>query len=97
MCFADKQSAGSSRCVARTLTANLAQELINLIVKDSASAGAKAQAVSDVRSALGLGGEWTIGKVVYTAPFTPIAESMRCSYPLEVGTCQPVLSQYCKN
>jgi len=46
--------------------ANLAQELINLIVKESASATTKAQAVEDVKSALGLGGEWTIGKVVYT-------------------------------
>jgi len=46
--------------------ADLAQELINLIVKQSASTVAKAQAVEDVKSALGLGGEWTIGKVVYT-------------------------------
>jgi Ca2+-binding RTX toxin-like protein len=55
-----------SKAVFDTQMANLAQELISIIVKDSASAGAKAQAVSDVRSALGLGGEWTIGKVVYT-------------------------------
>ena len=45
--------------------ANLAQNLVNTIVKDSATPAVKAQAVKDVIAALNLGGEWTIGKVIY--------------------------------
>lgn len=46
--------------------ASLAKALINIIVKDSASSQAKVEAENDLRGALALGGEWTIGKVIYT-------------------------------
>jgi hypothetical protein len=46
--------------------AGLARALVEQIVGSSASATAKVQATSDIEGALGLGGEWSIGKVVYT-------------------------------
>ena len=46
--------------------ASLAQSLIDTIINESATASAKQEAVNDVRAALSLGGDWTIGKVVYT-------------------------------
>jgi peptidyl-prolyl cis-trans isomerase A (cyclophilin A) len=45
---------------------DLAVELVSRIVKQSASDAAKAEAVTDIELALGLGGEWTRGKVIYT-------------------------------
>jgi Ca2+-binding RTX toxin-like protein len=44
----------------------LATALVDKVIKTSASATTKASAISDVQGALSLGGEWTIGKVIYT-------------------------------
>jgi hypothetical protein len=46
--------------------ASLALNLVDTIVKGSASAQAKSSAVAEVQAALALGGDWTIGKVIYT-------------------------------
>lgn len=46
--------------------AELSKELVERIVKQSASTENKTQAVADIQDALALGGEWTIGKVIYT-------------------------------
>jgi len=46
--------------------ADLSQDLINLSVKQSASATANSQEVEDLKPALRLGAECTIGKVMYT-------------------------------
>ena len=44
----------------------LARALVERIVKGSAGEPSKQAAVEDVKGALLYGGEWTIGKVVYT-------------------------------
>jgi hypothetical protein len=49
-----------------TQMAALANELITRVIGNSASSKAKLAAVEDVKAAIGLGGEWTIGKVIYT-------------------------------
>jgi hypothetical protein len=46
--------------------ASLAKGLVETIVKTSASEATKLAAATDVQAALGLGGDWTIGKVIYT-------------------------------
>jgi len=46
--------------------ASLAKGLVETIVKTSASEATKTAAATDVQAALGLGGDWTIGKVIYT-------------------------------
>jgi hypothetical protein len=43
---------------------DMATQLVNNIVKDSASANAKAEAILDIKGALDLG--WTVGEVIYT-------------------------------
>jgi hypothetical protein len=45
---------------------SLATALVDRVIKSSASAATKSSAIIDVKNALMLGGEWTIGKVIYT-------------------------------
>lgn len=45
---------------------SLATALVDRVIKSSASVATKSSAIIDVRNALMLGGEWTIGKVIYT-------------------------------
>jgi hypothetical protein len=44
----------------------LADELITRVVGNSANTKVRLAAVNDVKAAIDLGGEWTIGKVIYT-------------------------------
>ena len=46
--------------------ASLAKALVEGIVKKSASEATKLAATADIQAALGLGSDWTIGKVIYT-------------------------------
>jgi hypothetical protein len=46
--------------------ASLAKALVEGIVKTSASEATKLAATADIQAALGLGSDWTIGKVIYT-------------------------------
>jgi hypothetical protein len=55
-----------SKAVFDTHMASLAQGLVATIVKTSASEATKGAAAADIQAALGLGGDWTIGKVIYT-------------------------------
>jgi Ca2+-binding RTX toxin-like protein len=46
--------------------ASLAKALVEGIVKTSASEATKLAATSDIQAALGLGSDWSVGKVIYT-------------------------------
>ncbi|NDA21215.1 MAG: hypothetical protein EBZ09_09215 [Betaproteobacteria bacterium] len=61
------------------------------MVKSSASQSAKDSAAADIEAALGLGGAWTIGKVIYTV-FGNLA-SKEISDPVWGGTAKQFANQ----
>jgi hypothetical protein len=61
------------------------------IVKTSASEATKTAAAADIQAALGLGGDWTIGKVIYTV-FGNLA-SKPLSDPTWGGTAKQFANQ----
>ena len=56
-----------SRSVFEAQMSLLSEKLVDSIVGSSATAAAKSSATMDLSKALILGGDWTIGKVIYTA------------------------------
>ncbi|NDE54029.1 MAG: hypothetical protein EB069_05465, partial [Actinobacteria bacterium] len=71
--------------------ASLARSLVDTIVKSSASEATKLAAANDVQAALGLGGDWTIGKVIYTV-FGNLA-SKPANDPVWAGTAKQFANQ----
>ena len=69
----------------------LARNLVESVVKSSASQSAKDSAAADIEAALGLGGAWTIGKVIYTV-FGNLA-SKEISDPVWGGTAKQFANQ----
>jgi len=80
-----------TKSVFDTQMASLAQGLVATIVKTSASEATKAAAAADIQAALGLGGDWTIGKVIYTV-FGNLA-SKPLSDPTWGGTAKQFANQ----
>jgi hypothetical protein len=80
-----------SKAVFDTQMASLAQGLVATIVKTSASDATKGAAAADIQAALGLGGDWTIGKVIYTV-FGNLA-SKPLSDPTWGGTAKQFANQ----
>ncbi|MBM3371562.1 MAG: hypothetical protein FJY46_12630 [Betaproteobacteria bacterium] len=80
-----------SKAVFDTQMASLAQGLVATIVKTSASESTKTAAAADIQAALGLGGDWTIGKVIYTV-FGNLA-SKPLSDPTWGGTAKQFANQ----
>jgi hypothetical protein len=80
-----------SKAVFDTQMASLAQGLVATIVKTSASEATKGAAAADIQAALGLGGDWTIGKVIYTV-FGNLA-SKPLSDPTWGGTAKQFANQ----
>jgi hypothetical protein len=85
------RSAEVTKSVFDTQMASLAQGLVATIVKTSASEATKAAAAADIQAALGLGGDWTIGKVIYTV-FGNLA-SKPLSDPTWGGTAKQFANQ----
>ncbi|NDA71486.1 MAG: hypothetical protein EBX63_11190, partial [Betaproteobacteria bacterium] len=80
-----------SKAVFDTQMASLARSLVDTIVKSSASEATKLAAANDVQAALGLGGDWTIGKVIYTV-FGNLA-SKPANDPVWAGTAKQFANQ----
>ncbi len=80
-----------SKAVFDTQMGSLAQGLVATIVKTSASEATKTAAAADIQAALGLGGDWTIGKVIYTV-FGNLA-SKPLSDPTWGGTAKQFANQ----
>jgi Ca2+-binding RTX toxin-like protein len=71
--------------------ASLAKALVEGIVKTSASEATKLAASADIQAALGLGSDWTIGKVIYTVFGNLAAKPL--SDPIWGGTAKQFANQ----